>query len=112
MKAIDAIPIHLRERLGTRKIPLSYVIRDNIVPPALSPLCTDCITSAAFTSIMEELIQFAPHHGPEYDEDNARVFQVIQDLVAGTSHKVSIKAHRRRRDGRAAYLSLVMHNIG
>ena len=41
MKAIDAISVHLRERLGTRKVPLSYVIRENVNPPALEPLATD-----------------------------------------------------------------------
>mmetsp|Transcript_642 Transcript_642/g.1028 ORF Transcript_642/g.1028 Transcript_642/m.1028 type:complete len:297 (-) Transcript_642:90-980(-) len=112
MKAIDAIPVHLRERFGTRKIPLSYVIRENVTPPALDTLATNRITSSGLTSIMEELIVHAPHTGPEYSEDNARVFQVIQVMVTGTSYEASIKAHRRGRDGCSAYLLLVMHNMG
>ena len=32
MKAMDLVPSHLRERLGVRKVSLSYVIRDTVAP--------------------------------------------------------------------------------
>ena len=37
VKAMDLIPAHLRERLGVRKIPLSYVIRENVLPSPVQP---------------------------------------------------------------------------
>mmetsp|Transcript_22857 Transcript_22857/g.32224 ORF Transcript_22857/g.32224 Transcript_22857/m.32224 type:complete len:131 (+) Transcript_22857:247-639(+) len=86
MKAIDAIPVYLREWLGTKKIPLSYIICDNVTPSALLTLATDRITPSRYTSMVDELIEYAPHTGPEYNEDDTQVFQIIQDLVAGTSH--------------------------
>ena len=32
MKALDMVPMHLRVRIGTRKVALQYVIRDNQAP--------------------------------------------------------------------------------
>ena len=112
MKALDMVPNHLRERIGTRKVALKYVIRDNQNPAGLENLQDNRITSASYTSLMEEMIPRAPLDGTEYHEDNAKVYQILQDLVTGTSHESSIKAHRKDRDGRGAYLSLVQHNLG
>ena len=33
-------------------------------------------------------------------------------MVSGTSFESSVKTHQCRRDGRAAYLALVQHNLG
>ena len=112
VKAMDLVPSHLRDRLGVRKVPLTYVIRDTVatgnapLPEAASN------TSADFDNITDELIEFTPHSGEGYSEDNAKVFQILQDMVSGTSFESSIKSHQRERDGRAAYLALVQHNLG
>ena len=112
IRAMDIVPSHLRDRLGVRKIPLSYVIRER-PNPGNAPLPeADNPTSANFASITEELIHYSPHQGDEYKEDNAKVFQILQDMVAGTSFKSSVKGHQRRRDGRAAYFALCQHNLG
>ena len=112
IRAMDIVPSHLRDRLGVRKIPLSYVIRDTADPGNVPLPQADQPTSTDFTSITEELIHYAPHQGDEYEEDNAKVFQIMQDMVAGTSFESSVKGHQRRRDGRAAYLALCQHNLG
>ena len=112
MKALDLIPIHLRERIGTRKVSLSYVIRKDANPPNLQPLANDRVTSGNYETLMDELIAVTPHNGAEYTEDNAKVYQILQEVVNGTSHESSIKQYRRGRDGRSAYLSLVQHNMG
>ena len=39
-------------------------------------------------------------------------YQINQDSVQVTSHELSIKAHRRARYGREAYISLVQNNMG
>ena len=112
IKAMDLLPSHLRDRLGVRKVPLSYVIRDDEAPAPIGNLAPDKATAAEYTSIAEELIACVPLSGDQYNEDNAKVFQIIQDMVNGTSFESSIKAHQRRRDGRAAYLALCQHNLG
>ena len=38
MRAMDLIPGYLRECLGMMKIPLSYIIRDEVLPPPLANL--------------------------------------------------------------------------
>ena len=112
MKALDLIPIHLRERIGTRKVSLSYVIRKDANPPNLGPLAPNRVTSDEHDTLMDELIAVTPHDGAEYTEDNAKVYQILQEVVNGTSHESSIKQHRRGRDCRSAYLSLVQQNMG
>ena len=112
MKALDLLPTHLRERLGAKKVALEYVIREDEQPAPLQALATNRVTSGNYGSLMDELVSRVPHDGSEFTEDNAKVYQVIQDMVAGSSHESSIKAHRRARDGRSAYYSLFQHNLG
>ena len=112
VKAMDLVPGHLRNRLGVRKIPLSYVIRDNVLPAPIEPQAVGSATGPTYSSIAEELIMCTPHTGDSYDEDNAKVYQILQDLVGGTSFESSIKSYQRTRDGRAAYLALCQHNLG
>ena len=112
VRAMDLLPSHLRDRLGVVKVPLSYVIRSNLRPANLEGLSPNKATGPSYDTIMEELIECIPLEGEHYTEDNAKVFQIIQDMVTGTSFEASIKAHQRRRDGRAAYLALCQHNLG
>ena len=112
IRAMDLLPSHLRDRLGVRKVPLSYVIRSDEAPAVIGILAPNKATSDDYESIAEELIQCVPLAGDQYNEDNAKVFQIIQDMVNGTSFESSIKAHQRRRNGRAAYLALCQHNLG
>ena len=61
MRAMDLVPSHLRERLGVRKVALSYIIRDEVTPPAIPAQAANSATSASYSSIMDELIDYAPH---------------------------------------------------
>ena len=80
---MDLIPGHLRDRLGSCKVPLSYIIRDKVAPPALQPLQNDSCIGIGYDSLTDELVVRTPHIGSEYVEDNAKVFQIIQDMVQG-----------------------------
>ena len=112
MKAIDIVPVYLREKIGTKKVVLSYVIRDNVGSAATQPLENGRITSENYQTLMDEMIDRVPHEGASYDADNAKVYQILQDMVGGSSHEASIKSFRRERNGRAAYFALVQHNLG
>jgi len=61
---------------------------------------------------MNELINHTPHNGGGWEEDNATVFALLQDMVQDVSMASSLKQHQRNRNGRAAYLSLIQHNLG
>ena len=69
VKAMDLIPGHLRERLGVKKVALSYIIRENATPPAVLPQQNDNNNPDMTTTekyegrIMDELIDYAPHTG-------------------------------------------------
>ena len=113
IKYLDHLPTYLRDVLGVDGIALSYVIRENAIPPnPLPALRANKPWVDGHSSIMEDLIAFAKHEGPSYDDDNAAVFRIISTALAGTSAMVSITKHQRKRDGRKAYLDLVTHNMG
>ena len=58
------------------------------------------------------MIAHTAHAGPEYVEDNARVFSILLEMVRGTSFESSLKSQQRARNGRGAYFSLLQHNMG
>ena len=111
-KALDTLPTFLRSKIGVRGVALSYVIRELGIPLALEPLGIDVPYSDESGSLMNELIDHTPHDGVGWDEDNATVFAIIQEMVRDVSMASSLKGHQRARNGRAAYLSLVQHNLG
>ena len=96
VKAMDQLPTHLREHLGVVKVPLTYVIREQEAPAALSILEPANIHGIDHEGLMEELIESVPLTGTSYAEDNAKVYQIIQDLVTGTSYETSIKVYQRK----------------
>ena len=112
IKAMDLIPSHLRDQMGSWKVPLSYIIRESVQPPVLQPLQVGSCVGVGYESLADELIVRAPHVGNEYVEDNAKVFQILQDMVQGTSFESSIKTFQKAHDGRRAYLTLCQHNLG
>ena len=112
VKAMDLVPSYLRDRLGVRMVPLTYAIRDTINPGNAPLPVAASNTSEGYDTITDELIDFTPHSGEGYAEDNAKVFQIQQDMVSGTSFESSIKTHQRKRDGRAVYRALCQHNLG
>ena len=72
VKFLDQLPTYLRELHGVAKVSLSYLIRENSIPPnPLPPLLNNVPWSEGKSSIMDELIDFTPHDGPNYDADNA-----------------------------------------
>ena len=69
---------------------LSYIIRKDAVPSPLEnqvnlPDNPNSATGPSYDDIMDEQIDYAPHSGVVCKEDNATVFQILQDMVAGTS---------------------------
>lgn len=110
-KALDALPGYLREKISCRGVTLSYIIRQDPAPPAIPAQVAGSVTSDAYNSIMEELIDFCPHHEPEFDEDNASVLSIIKEMTKDTSYMSPITSHVRSRNGRAAYFALSQHNM-
>ena len=110
-KFLDQFPTYLRELLGTSKVALSYIIRENDPPVQLPALDDNAPWMEDNSNLMDELIDYTPHSGPSFNSDNARVFNILVNQLAGTSAIASTVRHQRRRDGRGAYLDLVMHHL-
>ena len=111
-KALDTLPNFLRSKLGVRGVALSYVIRDESTPPVLEVLLANKPYADVSGSLMNELIVHTPHTGAGWDEDNATVFVLLQEMVRDFPMASSLKRHQRSRDERSGYLSLVQHNLG
>ena len=106
MKARYQLPGYICEVIGVKGVTLSYGIREDPTPRNVPVLAANSATSANYSSIMDELVDFFPHTEPEYAEDNAAVLQIIIEMTKDTSHASSVKPHVPKRDGRAAYFSL------
>ena len=107
------------------KGPLRYVLRENptVKSEEEDPLtphvnATQGVQGVQGTyygesgSLVEELIARLPHDGPIFKNDNATVFQKIEEAARGTSCESTIKAFSRRKDGRGAYLALIANHAG
>jgi len=111
-KFLDQFPTFLRDILGVSKVALSYVICEStVVPVTLPELKPNKPWSIEHNSMMEELIAYSPHSGPAYEADNARVYNLLVSHLAGITALGSTSRWQKSRNGRGAYLDLMMHNM-
>lgn len=97
----DGMVNYFRQTKGTRKIPLYYVIREDERPE----------TKMSFT---ETRMWNATLSGPEFDNDNARVFQQLVQVLRNTDAwtYVSGMGTTNDQDGRSAWKRLCNHYDG
>ena len=113
MKLLEQFPTYLESKIGSGGVPLAYVIRQHATPVLPLPaLAHGKPWSSEHTSLLEELIAFAKHDGPTFQTDNATVYRLLQEVLAGTQHMSSIKPFQSKRNGRGAYEALTLHNLG
>ena len=113
MKWTEAFSTHLRRCIGVRYIPLSYVIREVVnVPGVCPPLKTDQPYSTLHGSVEEDMIARASHSDGLYDDDNASVFNKLEEATRSTTYASSITPFKKKLDGRAAFLALVAQYAG
>ena len=112
-RTIEAIEEWLRGHLGVTKIPLAYVVREEIevLPEADDP-------EANYTSKQDHLIARAPIQTAAgaktatYLSDNSRVWELISDLTRDKDCWSYVRPAQRNRDGRAAFQGLKGHYLG
>ena len=112
-KTIEAIEEYLFGCLGSTKIPLKYVIREEMsVPPA----ATD--PSVAYPSLQDELVRRAPIKDgsgfatPTYLSDRQKVWELLSELLRDKECWSYVRTAQKDRDGRKAFLSLKGHYLG
>ncbi len=94
----DGIENYFRQTKGTRMIPLYYIIRSETPPTGIM-------------SFAEARLWNARHDGPEYEDDNARVYQQLVQVFRGTDGWAYV-AMAKPQDGRAAWKRLCHHYDG
>ena len=117
-KAFESIQNWLGTKLGDEtQVPLTYITRDNADPP---PSVDD--PSSNYKGNPEEFTARMPHNvttaqgriikAPWYDEDNAKVWQLLTSVFQPTTHWVYMQPYLKALDGRGAYLRLYQQYLG
>lgn len=92
---------------GPLGIPLSYVVRARADVPAHA-----ADPRAGYPTLLDELIARAPHAGGDFQQDNAKVAEILAQVYKDTQAWVFAKVALRRRDGRLAFNSVTLQFMG
>ena len=72
--------------IGTRNCPLAYVVREAALPdPTRHPLLVDKCYSDEHNSIKGEQIAFLSHSHSLFKENNAKVYELLEEELRGFS---------------------------
>ena len=110
---IDEWPEQLALYNGQNGRPLSYVIRDDVQMPlaALDPAFG--APNSIYGQPRDEIAARAAHGTPQFQVDNAKVFEMLNDAIGTHKHvKTWIKAFARAKNGRAAWIAFKAHFRG
>lgn len=107
IKWTEAFEDYMSRVIGVRNIPLAYVIRAEVVPPAALPtLAAGQPHSTEHGSVENELVARASHTHALYRDDNSAVYHKLEEATRTTSYAASIKPFQRGKDGRGAWMAL------
>ena len=113
LKWVDSFKDCLSRTYGLRHTPLSYVIRDVVdpVPEEDDPL-EPSKSYGSSGSVVDELVLRLDHDDPLYKTDNKTVYLMLEEATRSSSCASAVKPYTKRKDGRAAFLSLVASHAG
>ena len=125
LKWCESMKHYLYNTFGVRKIPLTYIIRDDVAvapeaPPAgqipdpsvtYDPLVTDMAYGNSGT-VLGDMIDRASHTHVLYKTDNAQVYSLIEQAARNSSFLSTIKSFEKRKNGRGAWLALITAHVG
>ena len=106
MKWVEAFEDHLERCIGIRCVPLSYVIRDEVVPPPITPAAPTQAYTLEHGSLEADLVARVSHNHGLFRNDNKAVYFKIEEATRTTQYASSIKTFQRRKDVRAAFEAL------
>ena len=102
IKWTEAFTDYLYSKIGSRMVPLAYVIRTASPVPAIGLQAPDAPHSLKHLLIEEELIARAAHDHPLFREDNSEVYFKLEEATRSTPYAASIKPFMRMKNGRGA----------
>jgi hypothetical protein len=110
---IDDWPEHIALYNGQNGRPLSYVLRDDAVVPLEGDDPAFGSMDTIYGSLRDEIAARAVHGTPQFQVDNAKVFELLNDAIGLHKHvKTWIKAFTKARNGRGAWLAFKAHYRG
>ena len=113
MKWTEAFSDFDHHMIGTRTIPLSYVIRDTVDVPRDAPaLMPNQPYTAEYESVEEEMIARATHTRPLYRDDNASLYFYLEEATHSNMYTSSIQPYSQRKDGRGAWFAITNQYAG
>ena len=84
---------------GRNIIPLSYVIRDDVVGDF----------EQSYDSRKDRLVSCITHKGPAFKSDNSDLFSILLQHTENTEGYSLIETQEKRRNGRQTWISLLSH---
>ena len=113
-RLLELVCDHLRDILGVRKSPLSYVVRPEVVPTMIEndPINVSRSFSVNYTCYHDELIARAEHDHPNYGEDSLMGLGILVAYLNETRFMTSLKPSIHTKDGRGARFALETQNLG
>ena len=112
VKFLEAYENYSMHKVGVRNAPIAYVIRESEVVPAAPALATGQPHSAEHGSIKDEMIARLSHQHALFRDDNAAVYDDLEEATRGTKYAASIASFKRSKDGRGAFLALKAQYAG
>ena len=99
--------------IGTRMIPLSYVIRPDFdVLVVTPPLEMNKPHSEEHSSVEAKLMVCASHGHKLYHEDNASIYYHVEEAMRGMTYDASIKPFQCTKDSWGAWTALTNQYAG
>jgi hypothetical protein len=102
IKWTEAFTDFLHRKIGVRMIPLAYVVRAVVVPPAPTALATNLPYLVEHRSVEGEMIVRGSHTHPLFRDDNSMVYYLLKEATRGTTYAPTIKPFQPAKDGRGA----------
>ena len=92
IKWMEAFKDFLNRKIGNRNIPLVYIIREVLNPPAAAPpLAPGQPHFLEYGSVEAELIARASHAHALFRDDNSDLYFLLEEATRGTQYAASIK---------------------
>lgn len=113
LKWCESFKQYLYSKFGVRKVPLLYVIRDNVevTPEADDPLQTGKAYGAS-GSVLTDLISRLSHNHPLYRSDNANLYAFLEEAARNSTYASTIKPFAQSKNGRKAWFALITSHVG
>ena len=112
-KWIEQFSQYLGSVIGVHNAPFTYLIRPEILPPAiLAPCEVNQPYSEEYELIEQEMKHCVRHDHTLAKLDNSKLFQLLEKSVQGHDVSATIAPFKRKEDGRGAFLAIRSQHAG